>query len=197
MNTQKQFGQFVGALVQNLPDLTTDEIQGWIGNPKGMQNLLAGLSRPIAKVVSFIASTYKLMVDYGRSIAASVKAGAYNWANEDINDKNFPNTEYDQNGGEKEMALFHFNRVVSSQDAIAGMKAEGYRPATAREILAFGETNPNVQREFPVIALGQVVELNGLRQVVYLCRRGSDRKASLSYCGGDWNGGYRFLGVRI
>ena len=43
MSEQKQFGQFVGMVVQNLPELTTGNMQSWIGNPKGLQAILAKL----------------------------------------------------------------------------------------------------------------------------------------------------------
>ena len=38
--------------------------------------------------------------------------------------------------------------------------------------------------------------LNGNRHVPYLNRNGSKRNVNLNRWDGDWNGNYRFLGVR-
>jgi len=138
-------------------------------------------------------TTYHLTVD-SSSISDLLKAGGYDWANDGITEWNFPTTEYDM-VEEKETALFHFNRTISSEDAIAGMRAEGYRPATMRELLTFGKENPEVQRKFPIVALGQVVRLDGARHVGYLDRDGSGRCARLHYFDDGWSGDCRFLAV--
>jgi hypothetical protein len=163
------------------------------------KKMLADLADRIMAVppAKFLVATYKVMIDYGRSIVDSVKAGKYDWVNEAITDANFPNTEFDQVGGEKEIGLFHFKRNISSEDVIASMKAEGFRPATMRELLGFGEHNPELQREFPIVALGQVAVLGGRRRVGFLRRGGSGRYASLGYFGFGWDDICRFLAVRI
>jgi hypothetical protein len=54
-----------------------------------------------------------------------------------------------------------------------------------------------MQRQFPVIALGQVWrDLDGDRLFVYLNRHGDGRRASLGGRGGDWNDVSRFAAVR-
>lgn len=167
-----------------------------IGGEDGLKKILSGTVELTLKTVSYIVATYKVMMNYGRSIKDSVKAGKYDWVNDGITDKNFPQTENDKTDGEKEMALFHFNRYISSEDAIAGMKAEGYRPATMRELLGFGEHNPELQREFPIVALGSVAELFGDRHVGCLDRDDAGRSADLYCFGSVWSGSYRFLAVR-
>jgi undecaprenyl-diphosphatase len=52
--------------------------------------------------------------------------------------------------------LFHFNRDISSEDAIAEMDKDGFRPATLAELLALGEAQPELQKQFPIIALSSV-----------------------------------------
>jgi hypothetical protein len=97
-----------------------------------------------------------LVVDYGRSIKESKKAGGYNEVSNGVTDTNFPHDSKKEGGGKKKvnMVLFSFpDKVnISSDDAIAEMKAQGYRPATLRELLAFGEKKPNIQREGTIVA---------------------------------------------
>ena len=163
------------------------------GGEDSLGKVLSGVIQLTAKVVSYIITTYHLWVD-GPSISDLPKAGGYDWTNPLITEWNFPTTEYDM-VEEKETALFHFNRTISSEDAIAGMRAEGYRPATMRELLTFGKENPEVQRKFPIVALGQVVRLDGARHVGYLDRDGSGRCARLHYFDDGWSGDCRFLAV--
>lgn len=97
-----------------------------------------------------------LFVDYDRSIKESVKAGRYNEVSDDITDKKFPHgSKKDSNGKKKvNMTLFSFEDKVniSSDDAIVEMETMGYRAATLRELLAFGEKYPNNQREGTIVA---------------------------------------------
>lgn len=148
----------------------------------------------VEKVINYIVSTHRFKVNYSRSISDSVKAGNYGWKNDDITNQNFPSTE----SGEKEVdgAIYHFNKTTTSPDVIAEMKRDGYRPATMKELLAFGEQNPELQRQFPIVALGSVARLDGSRHVGCLCGSGSERNLRLSYFGNGWLGHCRFLAVR-
>ena len=49
------------------------------------------------------------------------------------------------------------------------------------------------QRPF---SISSVATLNGNRYVGYLYKDGSKRNANLNYFNNEWNGNYRFLGVR-
>lgn len=44
MNVQKQIGKFHATLLENLPEMTPDVMQGWIENPKALQKNLQGLA---------------------------------------------------------------------------------------------------------------------------------------------------------
>jgi len=148
----------------------------------------------VAKVITFLAATYKQVVNYDLSVKELLKAGKYDWQNEDITDKNFPSTEK----GEKEVefGMFHFKRGISSEDAIAEMKKAGYRPSTMKELLSFGKNNPDLQRKYPIIALGSVAELGGARHVGFLHGNGSGRDAGPDCFGSGWGDYCRFLAVR-
>jgi hypothetical protein len=167
------------------------------GDESILTKIVQGIVKITVEVLSFIVAMHELLADWGSSIADLLKEGKYDWVNDSLNDANFPATEHDQGKEKKAMALFHFNRNISSEDAIAGMKAEGYRLATVREMLVFGIKHPKLQLEFPIVALGQVVELYGYRRVGVLYGNVAGRRADLSDFADDWSARYRFLAVRI
>jgi hypothetical protein len=147
------------------------------------------------RVISFLTSTTKQTVNYNRSITDSLTAGKYDWKNENITDANFPSKEEGER--EVEFGLFHFNKTTKSDDNVAQMKKEGFRPATMKELLVFGEKNPEEQRKYPIIALGSVAKLGGIRRVGYLYGNGSARDVRLLCYACEWRDDCRFLGVRI
>lgn len=199
MNEQKQTAKLIAVMAENLPEMTVEQRQRWIGDPKGLQNFLAGLVSEVTKALSFLISTQKQVVNYDRSIKDSLKAGHFDWTNSGITDVNFPFPSDKQGKREVEFGLFHFKKVTQSDDNIAKMKAEGFRPATIKELLAFGEENPEVQREFPVVALGSVVKLNAnsCQCVGVLDWSNSERDAGLDFYGNNWFDRCRFLAVRL
>lgn len=42
----KQTGKLIARIAENLPEMDTDVMQGWIENPKGLQSFLGGLNPP-------------------------------------------------------------------------------------------------------------------------------------------------------
>ena len=137
------------------------------------------------------------LVDYGRSVADSVKVGHYDYANSDIADEHFPAEEWEKGVKEQSFKLYHFGRDMQSDDVVAQMDKDGFRPASVRELLAFGEKNPDLQRQLPIIALKQVwVDRDGSRCVAYLVKRGAKRKLFLGWYDDKWRVHCRFLAVR-
>lgn len=144
-------------------------------------------------------NTYPLIVDYGRSVEDAVKLGRYGWASGDINTCNFPTKRKErEKTPDVAMELVHFNRVVSTDEALRELDRMGYRPAKLRELLAFGEKYPEVQREFPVVALGSSVWLNRFDERYFPCldRIGSRRHLDLHRLEDNWLGLCRFAAVR-
>ena len=160
-------------------------------DPQRVADILQGI---VNEVSGSIVAISKMVVNYSCSIAELVKAGKFDWVNDDINDQNFSSTEI----GERELdtAMFYFGRNMSSQAVGAEMDKVGYRPATMKELLAYGIKNPDEQRKYPIVALGSVAELRGHRRVGCLCSDGSKRGADLDdyVCG--WLADCRFLAVR-
>ncbi|MDD4412217.1 MAG: hypothetical protein PHR00_01060 [Patescibacteria group bacterium] len=136
------------------------------------------------------------VVNYDLPLSEAVEAGNYDWKDGNINSNNFPALLGEEGQKKLDMALIHFGYRISSRDAITEMDNLGYRPATAREILAFGIQYPNLQKQFPIIALGQSwVDTDGFRWVLCLDRNGSNRGLDLFSFGRDWIVYYRLLFV--
>ncbi len=100
---------------------------------------------------------FTLAVDYVRGLKEAIKAGHYDYVNENIDETNFPPGEDEEGEKEAKFRLFHFGRSLEFDDdlrkMVGKMIEEGFRAATLRELLAFGEANPELQRQFPIIAL--------------------------------------------
>lgn len=128
------------------------------------------------------------------SLTEMIALGKYDWVNQDITEANFPMAEDFTFGTETK--LFHFDRDISSENAIKEMERAGYKPVTIWDLLDYGAKNSEMQRKFPIVALGSPAQFGGSRNVAYLC--GSDTKRSLRLCWSDdgWRGYCRFLAVR-
>jgi len=131
-----------------------------------------------------------IVVDYGKPLADMIAAGKYDWVNPDITAERFPV----EGTGKKTFRtkLFAFGRYISSDDAVAAMKEEGFTPATHVHGLAFGAAFPEKQRKYPIACLGSSAQVHGDRYVV--CLNGNDDERFLGLS--DWGVCWRYLGVR-
>ena len=150
----------------------------------------------IAKlIVQAPGQVVHVTVDYTDSLEGMIAAGRYDWKNNDINAKNFPI----QGAGNIAVStiLVHFNRYISTADALAELDKLGLRPATLPELLAVGAKETKLQKQFPIIALGSVWQSpHGDRCVPCLGYDGSERELGLSRIGHGWIDVCRFLAVR-
>lgn len=139
--------------------------------------------------------TYKMVVDYNRTLVQMVKAGNYDSVDRDITEKNF------LVGGEGKLetkvVLFHFNKTMTSKQVAAEMDGQGYRSDRIERLLALGESQPDLQRQFPIVALGSVwSDPNGHRRVPVLYGLAGERGLRLYWFDDAWRPYYRFLGLR-
>lgn len=146
------------------------------------------------EVVSVITEPFRLTVDYSQSLEQMIAAGQYDWKNSNITAKRFP---IEGNSiVEYEARYFHFNRDISSDDAVAAMKEAVWEPAKIEHILSCGKTFPEEQRKFPIVGLGSVASVGGDRSVPCLDRDDSERRLGLRWFAYGWGADYRFLVVR-
>jgi hypothetical protein len=130
-----------------------------------------------------------------RSLDKMIEDGEYDWVNPNITADHFPIREKVRS--EFSVVLFHFNRPVGSEDVIAEMNKDGYRPAAIEELLALGESQPNLQKKFPIVALGTIWEdADGCRHVVFLWGSSGERNLDIHGFGSGWRDHYRFAAVR-
>ena len=121
-----------------------------------------------------------------------IKKLKFNYVNPDIKEENFPQIDR----GFTDFKVFHFDRLISSEDAIAEMKKEGFMPANIYEMLLWANQKNWDGKEF-VVALGSIWQNpNGYRCVPCLGGWRDGRGLSLDWYGRDWGGGCRFLAVR-
>ncbi len=174
-------GLFSDLLDANLASVDRDEVRQALGlKPLGIRATI---------------TSYSMSVDYDRPVKDGIKAGKYDWKNDDITAEHFPSQETGTKDATVE--LFHYGKDISTDEVIADMDKHGYRPATLKEILALGEKHPDLQREFPIIGLGSVWRSPpGGRYCPYLFRDGSGRRLSLGWFGNGWSDVCRFAAVR-
>ncbi|TSC83232.1 MAG: hypothetical protein G01um101419_142 [Parcubacteria group bacterium Gr01-1014_19] len=125
----------------------------------------------------------------GKDLQKMIQSGSFGYVNVNITEANFPDV-----GVKTDFKVFYPNKVVSSDQMVAEMKKEGYRPANLRELLTWMSANWNGKDW--VVALGQEWrDSGGGRDVPCLCF-GGERGLDLGWDDGGWDAGCRFLAVR-
>ena len=205
MSKKKETGDFVRStgLVFEIIKKISDAIKTLGGSDDDLHRVLTekGLAGKIAEVIMAINQkvdeTYKVIVDYGLSLAEMVKAGKYDWFNDDITDKRFEVQGDGQH--EVELVLVHLNRNATTKEVLEYLHNQGLEPAKIEHLLAFGATYPELQKQFPIIALGSsFVDVSGDRFYPYLSCNDDERKLDLDWDDDDscWVDACRFLAFR-
>ena len=166
-----------------------------LATPAG-DELINKFAELVVGVAPAAASTFKVIVDYDKSLKDMISAGKYDQIGSDVTEKHFP---ISGNGkAEVNLELVRLNKRISSKDAIVELKKLGTRPATLPELLAFGVAYPEEQRKLPIVALGSVwQDWDGDRCVPCLyCWVDGERSLDLYCFGGVWDEPDRFLAVR-
>jgi len=145
---------------------------------------------------------FPITVDYDQTIEEMMKAGNYAWIQFDWREEVGVKSELERAShhgtDEVEMVLVHFNRRMWSREALHELARIDLQPANVPELLAFGAAYPNIQLEYPVVALGFVV--HGWSPYLYLLPPGisyaSGRSLFLNGDGaGGWDPATRFAAV--
>lgn len=137
---------------------------------------------------------YPVTIDYGLSFEQMIKAGNYDWVNENITSELFP---FVGTGIVQLDAYFvHFGKRIMSFEAVPiEIDEMELRPVTLPELLAFGAKYPELQRRFPIAGLGSISDIHGVRLMAYLDNDERGRLLRLVWFGGVCPAGYHFLAV--
>ena len=171
----------------------TEAIMNKLGGEEGAMSLLRDELVVTKKQVVLDTVEMQIVVDYSLTLAEMISTGQYGWHNDDITDRRFPH----QQKVTLTSVLVHLNRSASTDEVLAELARRGLRPATCAELLAFGATYPEVQRKFPVAALGQSALVAGSPDVPLLYEDDRERRLDLYWAGIDWGGDYRFLAFAL
>ena len=177
--------EYLGILLDLTIKLGGKDAAFWYGR-------LVAVSKEVVESASTILNIITIFPNL--SLQERITLGKYDWVNPDINDNRFPYNE--STVGEWEYDLYHPNRQISSEDAKKEAEVDGWQVAEVEHLLAFGQAFPEEQRKYPIIALGSVCEVSGVRHVLGLWTDGSRRGLYLDWWRGDWRSSYRFLRVR-
>ncbi len=180
-----------------------EEVRALVGNDRADEALMKvhtdkalrrKIAELIAEAVKSVRETFTFTVNHSKSLAEMIAAGCYDWTDSNINATNFPIKG--EGSVETEGELFHFNRDIGSDEAIRLMDKDGYRSGTIEELLALGASQPELQRQFPIVALGSVWQRDGRRNVPFLDGSDAKRDLDLHWIDGVWSVRCRFLAVR-
>lgn len=156
---------------------------------RALQNAIEGTFNGLPGIQYFVT------VHYDQSVRNAIAAGHYDWENDNITGKNFPSKR--AGTADKEIILVKFDDAMDSDAVLSELDKQGLRAAELPEILAFGEQYPDVQREFPIVALASVWRRpDGYRCVPCLVRSAGRRDLDLRWFDGRWRSVYRFAAVR-
>lgn len=138
--------------------------------------------------------TYPITVDYSKSLDEMIEAGNYDWVNTEITDKHFPIKRRKKT---IDIELVNYNTSMKSDDILKDLNKRGLRPATLPELLAFGTTHPDRQRDVPIVALGSAWRFaRDYPQVAGIGHDDRGRALDLESWGAKWRVSCRFAAVR-
>jgi hypothetical protein len=138
---------------------------------------------------------FPLRVDYGRPIERLVEEGHYGWSHIDISSELF-STER-KGMADIVIELLHFATRKHTEEVLTAITRNGLRPADIVEILTFGATYPDEQRQYPIVARGALwIGTCGGHFVPCLRTGSKGRYVDLYWFGGMWDTYYRFAVIR-
>lgn len=175
--------------------LTSEQLDALVAKVGGADQAL----RIVAGEVGLTLSPTTALVDHitvptDATYEQCIAAGNFGWRHDGLTETQFPVTP--EQAGRYDLKRFHFNRSISSVQAIAEIREAGYEPAETGHIMAFGAASPDEQRRHPVIGLGSTAIVDDSLSVPALWFDGDRRTLDLIWYDGDWHRNYRFLGIR-
>lgn len=162
---------------------------------KSVCAFIANSSGKSASAVYYpVSSEFELKVNYDCSIEDACKDGNYEGGAIDFSSRNFSTTQ--KGIANVVLHIVHLDRYIFSKHVIEEMDKMGLRPAEIHELLALGAVYPDLQQEFPIIALGAVCQCEDKRFFAFLCQFDHKRHLCLSFDDSEmWTAGCRFAAV--
>lgn len=193
--TDGEYRDLLVCLIEGVPNrevLNPEAIKAHLANKTASHEAVAKLLGQ--SPVNIVGEGYPVTVDYSLTLEQMIAVGHFGWVNSDITSEHFPIVGIGK--VELEGQLVHYERNMSSEAVLADLDQKGLRSTTLPELLAFGAKYPEVQRQYPVIALGSFWQHPcGLHGVPCLGRDGRRREVGVNWFEDGWGGGYRFLAV--
>lgn len=152
---------------------------------------------------------YVVPVSYQLPPFAELDGKLFDWASDLFSDK-YTWKEHrsvwglvDRTPGERNLLVKQFMEEeieemggLTSENVIAWAAAHGYRVATHEEAVDFAKAQPDLQRQFPIAALGSFAVDGDFRCVAVLIRDGALRDLDYGRFVSRWLAHFRFLLVR-
>lgn len=135
---------------------------------------------------------FPVVVNFDLSVEGVIEDGGFKLDTGLINSQNYPTA---RSGTQEIVIQIYFECFMVLEDVLSELDRQGLRPAELHELLALGKSYPDLQRGFPVAALGSVWKTpHGYLDVPCLYR--SDRRV-LGQIGFStrWRGPLRFAAV--
>lgn len=149
----------------------------------------------VSKTIPCTIDTYTVTVDETMSVEDLVKLGEFGFDNPDITTERFQSLKKGQKL-DKEVFLLHFNKDMSYEAVIDQTDKFDFKSANVWDLISLAMKEPDLQRKFPIVALGSVCGLGVNRRVPCLSEGSSGRSLCLDRLIGDWGNRSHFLAVR-
>lgn len=147
--------------------------------------------------IATVSREFFIAVDYSRILKHCIVAGRYEYDHPMLNIINFPPDQEEQGFKEKSFVYYGFNEESCRNWIVSEMRNDGRRPAKLREVLAFGQAQPNLQRRFLITGLGSSCVIDSTRFFPTLAGyHGYGRSIDLR-SNEEWPLYYEFLAVNM
>lgn len=139
---------------------------------------------------------YPLTVGYERPYAEQIADGGYDHVNEFLTAALFP---IRGNGdADIDVTLVCLERTASTTEVLRELEQPGLRLGGIAELLALGAAQPELQRSFPIVALGAAASYpHDYRRIPFLWGSPRVRHLDLRWDEHSWGANIRFLTVRV
>jgi len=193
---------FIGSLASKLikrlrqMNISDEDIYELAKEGEASDTMVDKIANALAEDIQQAKNIFRLAIGKKRTTKEAVKAGNYDYANDNINNRNFPMRP--RPVGEREIILLEFDYDPSSEQAIAEAEKQGLIRPDHEDALDFGEQFPEKQREHPIVFLHEPWQGpdGGLGVMVLGRSVSSERSLSLSGFRSGWGRHCRFAFVR-